>query len=334
MKVIHAFGAKDVRLVEVPEPTPGEGQVLVRVLASGICGSDKWLWRHPEPVKNVQGHEVAGEVIGLGPGVRRLKVGDRVAVNNVGGCGSCPACRAGEFVLCPSWDGSRDINNGYGEILAAWERNCLKLRDEVDMVTAAQIFDNFGTPLSALDRGDVRPGDDVLITGCGPIGLAAILLAKLRGAFVVAADPLPARRDFAASLGADITLPPDEALPAAVRSVTDGLGVRVAVECSGKSPSYPVALAALRVGGTFVCVGEGAQVDLHPSDTLIRRRLTMAGSWYSGMRQGQLLQDWIAEGKIRPSLLVSHTAPLAEFPRLFQMACEQPDVVMKAMIVG
>jgi threonine dehydrogenase-like Zn-dependent dehydrogenase len=334
MKVIHSFGAKDVRLVDVAEPQPGNGQVLVRVLASGICGSDKWLWRHPEPVKNVQGHEVAGEVIGLGPGVRRLKVGDRVAINNVGGCGSCPACRTGEFVLCPTWDGTLDINNGYGETLVAFERNCLKLRDEVDIITASQIFDNFGTPLSALERGNVTQNDDVLITGCGPIGLAGIILAKLRGAFVIAADPLPARRDFAASLGADVTLPPDENLPAAVRDATDGLGARVVIECSGKSPSYPIAIPALRVGGTFVCVGEGPQYDLHPSDQLIRRRLTLAGSWYSGMRQGQILQDWIAEGKIRPSVLVSHTAPLVEFPRLFQMACEQPDVVIKAIITA
>jgi threonine dehydrogenase-like Zn-dependent dehydrogenase len=82
MKALNSFGPQDVRIVDVPDPVPGPGQVLVAVRASGICGSDKWLWRSVEPVKQVHGHEVAGEVVALGPAVRRLRVGDRVAINN------------------------------------------------------------------------------------------------------------------------------------------------------------------------------------------------------------------------------------------------------------
>jgi threonine dehydrogenase-like Zn-dependent dehydrogenase len=334
MQAILSFGAKDVRLVTVPDPIPQAGQVLIRVQASGICGSDKWLWRHPEPTTAISGHEVAGEIIALGEGVQRLKLGDRVAVNNVVGCGRCAACRRGAFVLCEEWDGSHDVNGGFAEWVAAPERNCLLLAEEIDSLTGAQIFDNFGTPFAAIERAAIAPGDDVLISGCGPIGLAAILMARLRGAFVIAADPLPARRAFALSLGADHALAPDEHLPQAVRDLTDGAGARAALECSGKSPAYPLVLRALRIGGTLISVGEGAQYDLHPSDTLIRRHLTIAGTWYSSMGQGAQIQQMIRQRLITPRVLISHTAPLAGFPALFQKVCEQPDDVIKALVIA
>jgi threonine dehydrogenase-like Zn-dependent dehydrogenase len=334
MKAIHSFGPKDVRLVNIPTPTPGAGQVLVAVRASGICGSDKWLWRHPDPVTWVIGHEVAGEVVELGQNVRRLRVGDRVAINNVVGCGSCPACRAGVFVKCPHWTGANDVNGGYGEQVVAPERNCLKLAEAVDDETGAQIFDNFGTPFAALERAEVTTGDDVLIIGCGPIGLAAIMLAKLRGAFVMAVDPLPQRLNLAVSLGAEAIFQPGEDTPQMIRELTEGQGAGIVIECSGKAPAYPLGLASLRIGGMFICVGEGAQFDLHPSDQVIRRCLTLAGSWYSSMSQGAKLQEMILQGQITPRILVTHRASLNNFPGLFQKVCEQPDEVIKALIVA
>lgn len=333
MKAIHSFGPKDVRVVEVPDPQPGPGQVLLRIRATGICGSDKWMWRHPEPVKTVIGHEVCGEVMALGAGARRLRVGQLVAVNNVGGCGVCPACRAGAFVLCPRWDGSLDVNGGYAELVAAWERNCLPLPAEIDAETGCLIFDNCGTPFGALERGGVQPGDDLLITGLGPIGMAAVMLAKLRGAYIIAADPLPYRRELALQFGADAALPADENLPAAVRDLTDGLGVRVALECSGKAPAYPLGLAALRVHGTLVAVGEGAQVDFHPSDQVIRRSLTIAGSWYSTMQQGRQLVEMIRQKQFDPRALVTHRGGLAELPEIYRKVCEFDESVLKAVIL-
>lgn len=332
MKAVRSFGAGDVRLVTVPDPVPTEGQVLIQITATGICGSDKWMWRHPEPVTQIIGHEVAGRVIALGPGVKHLRVGQRVAVNNVGGCGHCPACRAGDFILCPQWDGSLDINGGYAERVSAWERNCLPVPDELDDEAACLIFDNFGTPYGALERGEVHHGDDVLITGLGPIGMAAVILAKLRGAYVVAADPLPFRRDFALRLGADAALPPDEQLPAAVRELTSGLGVRVALECSGKGPAYPLAFASLRVGGTLVSVGEGAQIVLHPSDQIIRRTLRIQGSWYSGMQQGRQVMELMRSRQIDPHVLVTHRGSLEELPAIYRTVCEVEQGVMKAVI--
>ena len=334
MKAINSFGPKDVRVVDVPDPAPGEGQVLVAVRASGICGSDKWLWRAAEPTQQVHGHEVTGEVVALGPAVRRLRAGDRVAINNVVGCGACPACRAGVFVMCPSWTGEEDVNGGFGERVVAPERNCMKLADDIDYETGCLLFDNWGTPFSALERARVAVGDDVVVMGCGPIGLAAVGLAKLRGAFVVAVDPLPARLDMAAGLGADVTLTPGDDTAAEVRRRTSGLGARVAVECSGKPPAYPIALASLRIGGVLVTVGEGGALDLRPSEAVIRRHLSIVGSWYSSMAQGAQVQDLVRQGKMVPRALVTHRGPLAEFPRIFRQVCEAPEQVVKAVILN
>ena len=334
MKAIHSFGPQDVRVVDVPDPVPGPGEVLVAVRASGICGSDKWLWRATEPVQRIVGHEVAGQVVALGPGVKRLRVGDRVAIHNVVGCGVCPACRTGAFVLCPNWTGERDVNGGFGELVAAPERNCLLLADGIDYETGCLILDNWGTPFAALERAEVADGDDVVVTGCGPIGLAAVALAKLRGAFVVAVDLLPYRLDVASRLGADVALPPGDDVPAAVYRCTSGQGARVVLECSGKPPSYPSGLASLRMGGLMVTVGEGGEMMLRPSELLLRRRLAILGSWYSTMFQGAQVQDLIVQKKMDPRVLVTHRGPLQDFPRLFKTVCECSDHVVKAIILN
>ncbi|NLG85287.1 MAG: alcohol dehydrogenase catalytic domain-containing protein, partial [Firmicutes bacterium] len=222
MRAIKAFGPKDLRLVELPDPIPGPGEVLIEVHASGICGSDKEYWLHG-PTDGVYGHEAMGEVVALGEGVKHLRVGERVAINNVIGCGRCPACRAGRFVFCPLRSG-RDVNGGYGELRVAPERNCLRLDDRVSDEAGCLIFDNWGTPYAALKRAGVGEGDDLVIFGCGPIGLAAAVLAKRFGAYVIAVDPVAYRREAALRLAADAALTPGEDLPAMVRELTGGLG--------------------------------------------------------------------------------------------------------------
>jgi threonine dehydrogenase-like Zn-dependent dehydrogenase len=334
MNAIRSFGYKDVRLVDAPKPVIKPDQVLIAVKGSGICGSDKGMWYAKEASSVIYGHEAAGEVLEIGSAVRYLRIGDRVAVNNVGGCGLCPACRAGAFVRYPSWDGSLDVNGGFGEFVAAWERNCMKLDGSLDYETGCLIFDNFGTPYCALNRGEVKHGDDVIILGCGPIGLAAVMLARVHGAFVIAVDPVESRRAFALRLGARAALAPDGRLPAAVRELTSGIGASVAVECSGNGAAYGIGLSLLRVGGVLVSVGEHAHVDLNPSDQVIRRNLSIAGSWYSGMQDGREVQDLIVRGKIDPKVLVNLRGGLADFPALFKKVCEEPESVVKAVVLN
>lgn len=331
MKIIMAYGPKDLRLAEAPVPLPGEGQVLIAVRASGICGSDKGYWRRG-PSDHVAGHEAAGEVVGLGPGVRRLKIGDRVAVNNVVGCGRCKACRAGRFVHCPRRPG-KDVGNGYGEMLVAPACNCLLIDGRIGDVAGCLIFDNWGTPFVALNRAGVQCGDDVVISGCGPIGLAAVALAKQRGAFVIAVDPLPYRLEAATRLGADAVLTPGEHISQAVHDLTEGLGARVVVECSGQGAAYPAMLSSLRNDGSLIAVGEGAQLELNVSEQLIRNHLSILSSWYSDMDDGRAVQDLMLRGQIDPLAFVTHQVSLAEVPEAMARFCRCEDGVLKTVIV-
>ncbi|MGQ9780603.1 MAG: zinc-dependent alcohol dehydrogenase [Bacillota bacterium] len=331
MRAIKAFGPKDLRLVELPDPTPGPGEVLIRVHASGICGSDKEYWLQG-PTDGVYGHEAMGEVVALGEGVKHLRVGERVAINNVIGCGRCAACRAGRFVFCPHRPG-RDVNGGYGEMLVAPERNCLRLDERVGDEAGCLIFDNWGTPYAALKRNGVGEGDDLVIFGCGPIGLAAAVLAKHRGAYVIAVDPVAYRREAALRLAADHALAPDEDLPAAVRALTSGRGASVVLECSGQGAAYALGLAALRIGGTLVAVGEGARFDLRPSEGLIHRHLKIVGSWYSTMAEGREVQELIVTGAIDPLVFVTHRVGLEEVPRALARFASREEGVLKTVVV-
>ncbi len=331
MKVIKAFGPADLRIVEAPIPEPQPGYVRIRVRASGICGSDKWIWNVNGPTDAVAGHETAGDVDELGEGVSGLSVGDRVMVNNVGGCGICPACRQGAFVYCPSWNGKLDVNNGFGEYLVAPARNCLILHPSLDYVDGALLMDNWGTPYSAMEKAQLGAGMDVLVSGLGPVGLAAVALLASRGACVVATDPVAARREAASRLGAMAACEPNRAA-ALARDIADGQGVHAVMECSGNSAAYASGLDALRVGGTFICVGEHAEYLLKPSETLIRRQLRMMGSWYSTMKDAKSLQVLAAQGLIRPKGFLTHTVSLEEMPGIFGQVMELAPHILKCVV--
>jgi len=334
MKVVKAFGPGDLRIMEIPVPIPGPGKALVRVRASGICGSDKWFWRVARPVDDVAGHEISGEVVDVGPGVRSLKPGDRVAINNVVGCGRCDDCRKGDFVRCANRPG-KDVNNGFAEYVAAPERNCLKLDRRISFEAGCLIFDNWGTPFAAIRRAGVKAGDSVIVTGCGPIGLAAVKLCVGLKASVIAVDPVEYRRNIAGQLGAAAVLAPDVVFLSRVRELTAGRGADIVLECSGKGLAYAAGLSVLRVGGTFVAIGEGAQFDLHPSELIIRNHLNLLGSWYTTMNQGREVQALMLRRKIPdPSVFVTHRPRLEDLPRVFGKIADCADGVLKAVVTA
>jgi len=331
MKVIKAFGPGDLRVTEVPMPEPGPGHVRVKIRASGICGSDKWLWSVKSATDSVAGHEVAGEVEKLGEGVTGLSPGDRIMINNVVGCGVCPACRAGEFVLCPYWNGSSDVNNGFGEYVIAPARNCMRLLPSLDFVDGALIMDNWGTPYGGIERSGIKPGMDVLVNGCGPIGQAAVALSAAMGAYVIAADPSLYRRELALRNGAKAAFSPDE-LPEAAKKVTNGLGVHAVLECSGSGKAYANCLNSLRIGGNLTAIGEHAEYQINSSD-LIRRRLSISGTWYSTMRQAGEVMQLALQHRINVRSFLTHTVTIEEVPKIFGSIVGCSDGVLKCMIV-
>ncbi|MFW5976642.1 MAG: zinc-dependent alcohol dehydrogenase [Bacillota bacterium] len=332
MKALKAFGPQDLRIVEVPDPEVEDKEVLIKIKSSGICGSDKWIWEVESAIDSIAGHEVAGEVIETGNKVKHLKIGDRVAVNNVVGCGVCKRCRSGEFVRCNNRSGD-DVNGGFAELVTAPEINCMLLDKEIDYDTGALIFDNWGTPYAALNRAEVSEKDDVVIFGCGPIGLCAVALAQERGAYVIAVDPESYRRKAAIKAGATKTIDPREQnVPEIVKELTDNKGTDVVIDCSGNGKAYEDGLASLEVEGTFVSVGEEASYQLKPSERLIRNNLNILGSWYTTMKQGKEVKQLIKEERIDPTDFVTDRVTLNQVPDIFEDIYNCKEGILKVLI--
>lgn len=331
MKVIKAFGFHDLRIIDVPIPSIKSNEVLVKVKACGICGSDKWCWETKEPSEHIAGHEVAGEVIDVGDNVKSIKTGDAVAINNVKGCGVCEACIQGNYVSCQ--EDIIHMSHGFSEYVAVPERNCLILSKNISYEEGALIFDNWGTPYNAVERAHIKKNDYVVICGCGPIGIAAIRLSKLKEAKVIAIDPVAFRRDFAVSMGADLVLEPSSSLNKTIKDLTNGMGVSIFIECSGKEQSYHLAFDVLKKGGKLIAVGEGVHLSLNLSDDIIHKQISMIGSFYSTMEQGEYVQQLLLDGLIDPLKLVTHRFTFEELPKKFGEIFNNSDGILKTILI-
>jgi threonine dehydrogenase-like Zn-dependent dehydrogenase len=295
---VYLPGGSRVELREVPDPVPGHGQVLLRPRASTICGSDlraiyrEHLGSGPEAYQDVvAGHEPCGEVVATGPGCVRARPGDRVVVYHISGCGVCDECRCGYQISCTSpqrraYGWQRD--GGHADVMVAEERDLLPLPDSLSYLDGACVACGFATAYEALCRTGVSGGDVVLVTGLGPVGLAAGLLARALGSpLVVGTDPSAERRKLAEEIGAvDHSGDGDEVLP-----VLPAEGADVAVECSGAGAGRSFAVRHTARWGRCVLVGEGPDLTLDASRDLIHRQLTLHGSWVSSTgRMGELLR--------------------------------------------
>jgi 2-desacetyl-2-hydroxyethyl bacteriochlorophyllide A dehydrogenase len=332
MRQIQAFGPRDLRIVEVEDPRlSSDDSVLVDIEACGICGSDKWYWSVKSPATMIAGHEVAGRIRAIGDQVQHLKVGDRVSINNVQGCGYCRECVAGRYVRCAN--GVVHIGNGFSEQMVAPARNCLKLDDAISYVEGSLIFDNWGTPYAAIKRAQVKADDLVAVIGCGPIGLAAVALAKSFGARVIAIDPLPERLAAAQALGAEAVFHPSDNPEEGFKGHAETSGIDVVLECSGKAASYELAQSLLKIGGVMVAIGEGTAFTLTPK-TLIHKHLTFIGSLYSTMQDGEEIQQWIGKGIIQPLSIVTHTLTMQQLCSRFGDIVEFRHGLIKAVMVN
>ena len=319
-------GDSSVELRQVPIPTPGPGQVLLRMRASTICGSDLRAIYHghvgPEPYDDViAGHEPCGEVVEAAPG-SRLRPGDRVVVYHIVGCLRCRACRAGSFITCEAgfpdklaYGYQRD--GGHAEYLLAEEQSCVPLPEELSFIDGACVACGFGTAYEAIVRGEVCGRDAVLVTGLGPVGLAAGLLAKAMGAeHVVGFNRSPERSELAKALGAvdDVVTPeasPDQVVEE-VMELTRGRGVEVAVDCSGAATARLAALRSTRADGRLVLVGEGGGLELDVSEVVIHPQRRIIGSWVTSVPRMEDLLEHLVRWEMHPERTVTGRFPLAE----------------------
>ncbi len=324
-------GNRTVELREFARPEPGPRQVLLAIRASTICGSDiRAIYREhlgvgAEAYQGViAGHEPAGEVVEVGEGVRRLAVGDRVAVYHIAGCGVCDECRLGYMIGCnqparAAYGWQRD--GGHAELMLAEETTCLPLPDELTFLDGACVACGFGTAYEALLRAGVSGNDQLLITGLGPVGLAVGMLARALGATrIVGTDVSAERLELARSLGlVDEALPAAQASAAAVRDISDG-GFEVAIDCSGSAAGRLLALESMRDWGRCVFVGEGGRVEFDVSPLLIHRQVTLHGSWVTSLRHMEELLERLVRWQLHPEAIVTHRFPLEQAAQAYQAA--------------
>ena len=315
-------GDRQLEFREFEVPVPGNGQVLVRMKASSLCGSDlRAIYRPtnqgsgPEAYRGViAGHEPCGQIESVGPGVRRFKSGDRVVLYHISGCGLCHDCREGWMISCS--DESRAAygwqrDGGHAEFLLADEKDLVALPDFLSYVDGAMVACGMGTAYAACLRAGVSGRDKVLVTGLGPVGLGMALLCRALGARVVGVEANAARADFARELGFEIIAPGDGAL-AELMARTSEHGFEVAMDCSGAAPARHLCLEAAREWGRVVFVGEGGTVEFAPSPLLIHKQLTLHGSWVCSIGQMEELVEKLIEWQLHPEQIVTHRFSLSQ----------------------
>jgi threonine dehydrogenase-like Zn-dependent dehydrogenase len=312
-------GNSTVVVKEFTVPVPGHGEVLLRMKASTICGSDirciyhEHLGKGPEGYQGViAGHEPCGQIVKIGPGCRRYGPGDRVIVYHISGCGICNDCRRGYMISCTSESFRRAYgwqrDGGMAEYLIAEEKDLLHLPDSLSYVDGAQVACGFGTVYEGLEKIGISGNDAVLVTGLGPVGLAAAALSKKLGANkVIGIDVIQERLDIARDLGlCDEVLPSGPDNVAEVRALTGGQGVEKAVDCSAHHAARATAIRATRKWGRIVLIGEGGKLEINPSPDMIHDQKTLFGSWVTSTWKMEELVERLVRWNLHPADLVTH----------------------------
>lgn len=316
-------GNSTVELKEFNIPEPGVGQVLIKTMASTICGSDIRAIYREHVGKGAEGylpgtiagHEPCGIIVEEGTHLKRFKKGDRVIVYHISGCGLCHDCRMGYAISCTSplraaYGWQRD--GGMAPYVLADERDLVLLPDELSYLDGAQIACGFGTVYEALEKISVSGNDAVLVVGLGPVGLASLQVAKAMGAnMTIGVEVLDHRIQIAKELGlADHILKPGPDTLESILALTGGNGVEKAVDCSANEAGRTLAIRATRPWGKIAFVGEGGTAHFNPSPDIIHGQKTIYGSWVTSLWRMEDLVERIVRWGIHPDKLVTHHFPL------------------------
>jgi (R,R)-butanediol dehydrogenase/meso-butanediol dehydrogenase/diacetyl reductase len=335
MRVLRFHGARDLRVEDVAAPSdPSAGEVLIRVVTCGICGTDLHEYVagpivtpvEPHPLTGAQnpqilGHEFAGDVVATGPGVTSVREGDRIAIMPLAYCGHCAYCRRGLQHLCSTMAcvGLSHAWGGMAEFATVAEYQVVRLPDGVTYQQGA-LIEPTAVAAYGVERAGVKPGDRVLVTGAGPIGALAALCARSAGAsFVYVSEPNPARRSRAEALGVATVLDPGSIdVPAYLREESGGLGIDVAIECSGHPSGFAAAISSLRRRGTL------AQTGLFVGEASVEpmlwalNDLTIAGTWCYWVYDFDRIAAQIAAGALPVERVITSNVILNDAPDAFE----------------
>jgi alcohol dehydrogenase len=328
--IYEAFSEKP-QLETLPDPSPDKGGVVIKVIATGLCLSDWHGWvGHDSDIKlpHVPGHELAGEVVAVGENVLNWKIGDRVTVPFVGGCGGCPECHSGNHQVCDHqfqpgfthWGSFAEyVAINYADV------NLVRLPDTLDFFTAASLGCRFVTSFRAVvDQGKVAGGQWVAVHGCGGVGLSAIMIANALGGNVIAIDIGNDKLKLAKELGAVYAINSKEVADTveAIREITRG-GAHVSIDALGHPETCFNSVANLRKRGKHIQVGLMAGENSTPQipmGQVVANELEILGSHGIQAYRYEAIWEMIASGKLKPGLLLGDTITLEEsIPALMAM---------------
>lgn len=319
MRAAFLPGNDRVELRSVPMPRPTHGEVLIRVKASTICGSDirciyhEHLGKGPEGYQGViAGHEPSGEIVEVGPGCRRFEVADRVIVYHISGCGVCNDCRRGYMISCTNEKYRRAYgwqrDGGMADYMIAEEKDLIALPGELSYADGAQVACGFGTVYEAMEKIQLNGNHSVLITGLGPVGLAAAALSRKLGVHqIIGIDVVLERLQLASSLKlCDFVLHAGADNVHQVRELTGGFGVERAIDCSANTNARAAAIRATRKWGKIAFVGEGGSVEFQPSPDIIHDQKTIYGSWVTSTWLMEELVERLVRWNLHPADIITH----------------------------
>ena len=340
MQGIVFMGDRKLELQTFEDPTPGPGEVVLEIKASGMCGSDLKFYRsrQGEAMKAlgfsagavvIAGHEPCGVVVAVGANVnsKQARIGQRVMVHHYRGCGACPHCSTGWQQLCV--EGVAEVygvtgNGAHARYMKCPANTIVALPDELSFETGAAIACGTGTAWGALHRLELKGDQTIAIFGQGPVGLSTTQLASALGARVIALDVSPARLARAKEFGATDVINPMETDPvAAIRELTDGLGAHATLDASSSPDARRQAVQSVRTWGKACLVGEGGQMTLDVSPDLLRRQVTLIGSWtFSTVGQAECAK-FIADRGVDVDLLFTDRWRLDQAVEAYQLFDQQ-----------
>ncbi|MCL4459759.1 MAG: zinc-dependent dehydrogenase [Chloroflexi bacterium] len=329
MRVAMYYNNRDVRLEEMPIPKIGPGELLVRVEASGICGSDVMEWYRLHRVPLVLGHEIAGVVAAIGDGVQQYKVGDRISASHHVPCNTCRYCLSGHHTACDTLRRTNFDPGGFAEYLRLpginVDRGVYRLPDEVSFEEAT-----FIEPLACILRGQrvarLQPASSVLVLGSGIAGLLHIHLARALGAGrVVATDIIDYRLEMAQQFGADAVIQAEDDVPARLRQINDGWLADLVIVCTGATAAMAQALQSVERGGTilfFAPTDKGVTIPLSVNDLFWRNDITLTTSYAGSPADHVAALELIRSRRVQVREMITHRLSLAETGLGFKLVAE------------
>jgi L-iditol 2-dehydrogenase len=315
----------DVRLEEMPRPEIGPGEILVKVMTCGICGSDVLEWYRIKTAPRVLGHEIGGEIAEVGNGVEGFEVGDRVFVSHHVPCNTCRYCLAGHHTACDTLHHTNFDPGGFSEYVRVppinVDRGVFKLPDALTYEDSVLL-----EPLACVVRGqricDIRPGNTVLVLGSGVAGTLHVQMARAQGAGrIITTDVSEYRLRCSEKFGADVTIPATSDVPQRVKEVNNGFLADRVILCTGAPQAIGQALSSVEPGGTvmFFAVPPPGQDVPVPMGKFWRDEISIKTSYAAAPGDIARAVELIRAGRVNVRDMITHRLPLAEAQRGFQL---------------